>query len=105
MDSNEVFNAIATQYTFTTTSVAIPAAGFVQLCQNNPNRWGLFLGGLGGGVAVAPDSSLNPGVGGLLIDNPPLFLNLRDHAMLPMVEWFAVGGVGNVIRVIEIVRS
>lgn len=95
---------MAGSYIIKTTNFTSAFGGTQQILSNDPSRWGVMIcNGAPPQVSISPLASVT-GADGIIVNNtnPIVDLNVRDHASLPMVEWFAFMPAFSAVTVIEI---
>lgn len=95
---------MAGSYVIKTTNFVSAFGGTQQILMNDPTRWGAMIcNGAPAQINISPLADVS-GANGILVNNTnPIFeLNVRDHASLPMVEWFAFMAAFSTVTVIEI---
>ena len=96
----------ANLYTKTTTVPVDPAAPTI-VAKTDVNRWALgFLTAPGGGNGVyfAPYPDLVTGTGFALAAEGIQWFRLTEYGPVVNLDWWAIGGAGGIIRLIEVLR-
>ena len=96
---------LAGAYEIITRTIPHPGIGAIQILRNNPKRWGFIIDpGTLASFAISPSPAVTVNNGIIMTGVKPIFqCNVRDHASLPQVEWFAAALGALDIFVIEIV--